>query len=310
MPPSAPLALLLLPLLGCSPVRVARRVVEAQARYEGLAERRMVMGSRQLRYWEGGDGPPLVLLHGFGGDGLLTWSRQVEALLPHRRLIIPDLLWFGDSFALAAEPSLELQARTLWELLDRLGLGFGRTELCGISYGGFVALRMQQARPDNVAALVLVDSPGPVFGPEDVRAMLDRLGVASPEEMFVPDSQAAVARLISIVRPGGPPIPGPILKGIQRVHFGRFPEEHRALLADLLAEQGRWPPDRWVRPARGLVLWGSEDPVFPVESGRRLAEALDMELVVMEGVAHGPNFQRPEEFNARLLAFLTGERDG
>lgn len=300
-----PLPLPLLLLLSCSPVRLATQVVEAAARNEGLVERRVVLGSRQVRVWVGGEGPPLVLLHGFGGDGLLTWNRQVEELRQHRTLIIPDLLWFGDSFALGPTPSLELQARTMWETVDQLG--YEQVELAGISYGGFVAMLMHQLDPARVQSLVIVDSPGPVFEPQDVQAMLDRLGINSAEQMFVPQTPEDVARLIAIVRPGGPPIPRPILVDIKERHFSRNHDEHRALLADLTGLHGAFPASAWKKPARGLVIWGEEDPVFPVESGRELAQVMGMELTVMEGLAHGPNFQRAGEFNSILLDFLVGE---
>lgn len=296
------LLLPLLVLLACSPVRLASQVIETAARNEGLVERRVVIGSRQVRLWVGGEGPPLVLLHGFGGDGLLTWNRQVEELRHHRTLIIPDLLWFGASYGLVPPPSLEIQARTMWAALDELGVG--EVELAGISYGGFVALLMHQLQSERVEALVIVDSPGPIFAPEDVQAMLDRLEIASPEQMFVPETPEDVDRLIAIVRPGGPPIPRPLLVDIQKRHFSRNHDEHRLLLRDLTGLHGAFPASSWKRPGRGLVIWGEEDPVFPLEVGAELAQVMGMELAVMEGLAHGPNFQDPEQFNEILIDFL------
>ncbi|NOY28460.1 MAG: alpha/beta hydrolase [Oligoflexia bacterium] len=58
-----------------------------------------------------------------------------------------------------------------------------------------------------------------------------------------------------------------------------------------------------------LVIWGSKDPVFPLSEGRQLADALHAQLVVIDGAAHGPNFQDPAEFNQALLSFLDGQHE-
>ncbi|MCK6506758.1 alpha/beta hydrolase [Myxococcota bacterium] len=304
----APALLLLAPLAGCSLTRVATSTIETQARTQGLEERRVALGGRQVRYWTGGEGPPLLLIHGFGGDGLLTWARQVGELSRSHTLIIPDLLWFGQSFGLGVEPSITVQVQTMVDLLDHLRIE--RVDVAGISYGGFVTLLLQQQHPERTDRVIIVDSPGPVFDAADRQAMLDRLGVSSPEEMFVPAGPEEVARLIEIVRPGGPAIPPFLLRDIQRAHFSRNHEQHRALLGDLVEMEAAFPPGTWRVPERSLVIWGSEDPVFPLQEGQELAQALGAELVVLEGAAHGPNFQQPRAFNRAVLDFLDGPAGG
>lgn len=297
------LAALLLP--ACSLSRSATAVVEQQTRWQGLEERRVVTGARVVRYWVGGEGPPLLLIHGFGGNGLWTWKRQVAALSRQHTLLIPDLLWFGESHVLGPEPpSLAAQVRAMAAVLDQERVE--RADVMGISYGGFVTLLLAQLHPARVGRAVIVDSPGPVFDDADRQAMLERLGVASAEEMFVPDDRHDVDRLIRIVRPRGPAIPGFLLEDIRRHQFRNNHDAHRALLADLVGLDGAFPPDAWRPPARSLVVWGEQDPVFPLSEGQQLAAALGAELAVIEGAAHGPNFQRPREFNAVVLDFLAG----
>ena len=291
-------------LAGCNLTRVATSTIETQARTQGLQERRLAVGGRQIRYWIGGEGPPLLLIHGFGGDGLLTWARQIHDLSRSHTLIIPDLLWFGQSFALGVEPSITVQVQTMVDLLDHLGLS--KVDVAGISYGGFVTLLLQQHHPERTDRVIIVDSPGPVFDAADRQAMLDRLGVTTAEQMFVPQTTQDVERLIEIVRPGGPAIPPFLLRDIQRAHFSRNHDQHRVLLGDLVKMETAFPPGSWRVPPRSLVIWGSEDPVFPLADGRELAAALGSELVVIEGTAHGPNFQRPREFNRAVLDFLDG----
>ncbi|MCB9780592.1 MAG: alpha/beta hydrolase [Alphaproteobacteria bacterium] len=300
------LPLLLLPLgSACSLSRTATRVVEHRVQSQGLEHRRAVFGGRQVSYWIGGEGPPLLLLHGFGGNGLWTWNKQLHDLSRHRTLIVPDLVWFGDSSALGVEPGLDVQVETMIDLLDHEGIE--RADVMGISYGGFVTLLLHQHHPDRTGKVIVVDSPGPVFDEADRDAMLERLGVGDPADFFVPTDAEGVGRLLAIVRPGGPRIPRGLLEDIRRAWFRGDLDARRALLTELIGLQDAFPPDRWQVPDDLLLVWGDSDPVFPLTEGQQLAAAMDAELVVIEDAAHGPNFQRPRQFNDAVLAFLTRE---
>ncbi|NOY28461.1 MAG: alpha/beta hydrolase [Oligoflexia bacterium] len=224
-----PLTLAVLP--ACSLSKVAARRIQHDARHHGLQEYRTVLGARQVHFWMGGSGPPLVLVHGFGGDGLTTWAKQIDILSQTHTLIIPDLLWFGDSTAVGLEPTLDLQVDTMMDLLDQLHVA--RFDIAGISYGGFVALLLSQRYADRVDHVVIVDSPGPVFDAADQQAMNQRLGVDDPADVFVPQTPQDVGRLLSLVRPHGPAIPRFVLRDIQRAYFLCDQDQHRALLTNL-----------------------------------------------------------------------------
>ena len=81
----------------------------------GLEERLYERRGARIRTFEGGEGPPLLLVHGLGGA---AWNfSELAPLLPGRRLIIPDLPGHGASSPLPA-PSLTGFADVLAELLD------------------------------------------------------------------------------------------------------------------------------------------------------------------------------------------------
>src|SRR5437764_15231603 len=102
----------------------------------GLEERFHEARGVRIRAFVGGEGPPLTLVHAFGGA---AWNyTEMQPFLAGRRLIIPDLPGHGGSSPLPASATLRGYADTLVPLLD------GPTDVFGHSLGGVVALRLAE----------------------------------------------------------------------------------------------------------------------------------------------------------------------
>lgn len=110
-----------------------------------------VEGARLSGERRKGEGPPLVLVHGFGGSRAM-WDDVIAALPAHLPLVRYDLRGFGASAQDEAVPFRH--ADDLLALLDHLGIE--RAHLCGLSMGGAIAARFAIEHPDRVARLVLV----------------------------------------------------------------------------------------------------------------------------------------------------------
>src|SRR5436305_671837 len=118
---------------------------------DGLEERWHERRGVRIRCFEGGSGPPLLLVHGFGGA---AWNfAELAPLLPGRRLIVPDLPGHGGSSPLPAT-SLAGFADVLASLLD------GPVDALGHSMGGVVGLRLAERHPQLVRRLVLAAAAG------------------------------------------------------------------------------------------------------------------------------------------------------
>lgn len=104
-----------------------------------------------------GEGPPIVLVHGFPLDHTM-WCEQVDHLAASRQVIVPDLRGFGESAPVAAdEVSMETFADDLAGLLDELHV----TEpvcLCGLSMGGYIAFAFVRKYPERLSSLILCDT--------------------------------------------------------------------------------------------------------------------------------------------------------
>jgi 2-succinyl-6-hydroxy-2,4-cyclohexadiene-1-carboxylate synthase len=107
-----------------------------------------------------GEGPPLVLLHGFTGSGR-SWDRFIPSWSSHFRTIAVDLIGHGQSEA-PDDPSrysMEHVVQDLAALLDQLEVG--EASVLGYSMGGRLALSFAVLQPERVRALVLESaSPG------------------------------------------------------------------------------------------------------------------------------------------------------
>ena len=106
-------------------------------------------------YEDAGKGSAVVLLHGFL-ENVTIWNSLKEELLSRYRVITIDLLGHGKTGCLGYVHTMEMMAETVKAVLDELMVR--RVSLIGHSMGGYVALAFAEAHPDDVKALVLVNS--------------------------------------------------------------------------------------------------------------------------------------------------------
>jgi pimeloyl-ACP methyl ester carboxylesterase len=221
-----------------------------------------------------GAGTPLILLHGLAGSAR-WWSRNVPALARAHRVVTIDLPGSGASprgHRLDLEAVVEQLAGTMDEL------EIERATLVGHSMGGLIAGGLAAERPERVERLVLVDA-----------AFLS-LGASS-----IP----RVAGSATTLRRTAPSLLPVLLADSLRSGPGRLTDASRQLLrADWQAKLPRIE-------APTLVIWGEHDRICPLAIGRRIVELIDgSRLVVVQGAAHNPMWERPDVFDRELLAFL------
>ena len=135
-------------------------VLQARERLmDGLPviERRYQLAGVSTAVLEGGDGPPLVLLHG-PGDTALKWLRVIPELVRRYRVIAPDLPGHGSSTVEGGKLTADQVIRWLRELLERTCQE--PAVLLGHVVGGAIAARLAASDGDRIARLVLVDSLG------------------------------------------------------------------------------------------------------------------------------------------------------
>ncbi|MCS6899242.1 MAG: alpha/beta fold hydrolase [Myxococcales bacterium] len=260
-----------------------------------------IEGTR-VRYTDRGEGPPVVLIHGFASS-LETWLTVAPVLEKKHRVISLDLKGFGWTDRPEGDYSPAAQARLVFGLLDARGIE--RTAVVAHSWGSSVALAMALAQPARVTRIALYDawvfeeqlptfflwsrSPGLgelLFGmfyterPDEkiARAFYDQRYVTYA---LVSDVQRALER------------PGTVAAALAAVRGQRFAEVQ--------------PRYRTITQPT-LLLWGREDEVTTLPFGERLARELpNCRLVVYPRCGHFPMIEAASASTAELAAFLAAE---
>lgn len=251
-----------------------------------------------------GDGPAVLLLHGFGGS-TVTWRETMPALAAAGYDVYAlDLRGFGLSDkGYAADYSHPAQARRVVAWMDAVGLG--RVVLVGHSMGGNVAAHVALSATDRVASLVLVDAAllEQNAGWTVPRALLDvpflrrwaQIGLRRAAPDYIDDllrDAAANDRALS---------PELIADYRRALHT---PEWELGLLGILRdTDQNKPPVSQLQMPT--LIVWGARDTWIPPENGAQLESAIPgAESVELDGAGHLPMHEAPGPFQAALIDFL------
>ncbi len=125
---------------------------------EGLVDQIVELGIGRIRYSErAGEGTPIVLIHGFGGD-LDNWLFNMDALAESAPVYALDLPGHGQSVKVVDEPGLTTLVAAVIEFLDHLGIT--KAHLVGHSLGGLIAGRIALDDSERVQSLTLICSAG------------------------------------------------------------------------------------------------------------------------------------------------------
>ena len=127
----------------------------------GMRSQHVQVGGHRIHYFVGGEGPPLVVVHGVASraaDGALIY----RALMRKHRVYALDLLGYGDSDKPRdATYTVAMQAEIVRGFMDALHLR--HADMLGISLGGWISLKVAAEHPERVQRLVLVSSAGLAF---------------------------------------------------------------------------------------------------------------------------------------------------
>jgi pimeloyl-ACP methyl ester carboxylesterase len=272
-------------------------------------KRRAGVSGGELAYVDEGDGPAVVLLHGFPTSSHL-WRDLVPILAPRFRAIAPDLMGYGDSDRLEDPEALTIraQARYVRELLG--GLKVEDFAAVGHDIGGGVAQLL--ALEGGARTLILLDSIAFASWPIEAVRMLQ---TARPEEV----DGSFVDNLVRLTFDLGMGDRGRLMEQDLEEYLRPWRDEPMALVRAARGIDGRGLDgidDRLASlDTRTLIVWGEEDPFLPAELGERLGEVMPGATVaLLPGCSHYVLEDAPQEVTTLVSRYLRthflGERHG
>ncbi len=276
-------------------------------------EHTVTVGNRRIYVAEAGSGPAVVLLHGGGpgASGVTNYSRNIDALAQHYRVLVPDMPGYGrSSKGIDKSDPFGSLADAMRGMLDELSIS--TAHLIGNSYGGAAALRLALDTPGRVGKLVLM-GPGGIgttrglptaglnsllayyggTGPsreklaEFIRNYLVYEGDSVPDELidlrYAASIDPEVVADPPLSRPSGPFA----LRTLWRMDLTRD-----SRLASLQTPT--------------LILWGRDDKVNRPSGGPMLQNIMpNAELVMTSRTGHWMQWERADLFNQLVDEFLS-----
>ncbi len=259
------------------------------------------VGDIQMYYVQEGEGPPLIMIMGFGGQHH-SWGDETVQLLSRQFTTIRfDNRGTGKTDKPQVEYSIPMMADDAAGLLRALGIP--KAHVYGVSMGGMIAQELALRHPGLVGGLVLgCTTPGWAHGvppsPQVIELMLPQPGLSREEQ----------------VRRSWPAICSP-----------RFLEEGREFLELMLRRslEDPTPIDTLNRQAAAiqvfdtyerlpqikaptLIIHGDQDVLVPVQNAYVLHERIPYsELYIIEGAGHVYFWERPQEAAQRIIQFLS-----
>ena len=237
-----------------------------------------------------GDGEPLILSHGAGGNHAI-WFEQVAFFSRRYKVITWDQRSFGNSTDHAGRHDAEAFAADLLMLLDHLEID--KAHLAGQSMGGWTTVRFALDHPDRVRSVILADTTGGIVT-DEVRAGYERIlrGEARAEA----ERARAEGRLDEDSRRS-------LLYGQISSLNGERPTDIGAMLFGV-----DYSPRAAELTMPVLMIVGSEDPLFRPPSIRTIANLLpNVRVVEIPGAGHSPYFYQPAQWNRVVLEFLRAQ---
>ena len=261
-----------------------------------ISQQSITLEGRQAKYWIGGSGQPLVLIHGELGDAQQHWAPTFEALSQHYQILAPDLPGFGVSAPLPM-PSYQNYLNWLQLLFDMLNIG-GPLSMMGISFGAALGRLFAAENTGYVSRLVLI-AGGEVFQQPGCLRALIRLPVLSNlivklirEQTYSPDGLKRAVADEQLLTPE-------FVANAQAASSG---------FVAALRQSALTPPPLLRTPTcPTLVIWGERDRLSSVDTGKRVAAEINgAKFTVIPRVAHMPQIEQPEAFLQVAQPFLLG----
>jgi len=289
-------------LTGCgflylAPEKFTKMALDVERWRSDLELKEIILpGELRYVYLEGGQGEPLILLHGFGANKD-NFTRVARFLTPHYRVIIPDHIGFGESsHPQDASYKAGTQAARIRTLAKSLGIT--QLHLGGSSMGGHIAMMYAALYPDEVKSLWLLD-PGGIWSAP--RSELGEIIGKTGENPLMAKNEDEFVEIFKFTMADHPFIPRAILNVMAQERIKNYELEKR-IFKEITADSA----ENYVKDLKTptLIVFGNKDRAIHPATADILHKLMPhSEVIMMKGIGHLPMIENPKQSAKDYLTF-------
>lgn len=300
---------LLLGLLACAAATVQATEVTLPSADSLPAQKTAQVFGQRIAYYDVGQGPTIVLVHGMASQALFDWGHVIAPLARDHRVIALDQIGFGHSDKPQVDYTVQTFVDFLGEFLRTLQVKDKDYTLMGESLGGWIAASytIQALSPQNSGAYA-VPAPRRLLL-QDAAGNIPATGTVSDARRITRvQGSLAEARGIAVIFDERTTVPET---------FARAAWAMKMQANDGFTQRAFWQNVDMARDSvhdklgqitvPTLVVWGGNDRIVPIAQGRDYAARIPgAQLVVVPATGHAPSLERPQAFLDAATPFLAG----
>ena len=275
------------------PVWIINQALDARLRFAGFRSEYVRVGSYRVHYFVGGNGTPLLLIHGLGARSE-DWTPQMPLYAKNGfRVYAIDLLGCGRTDRPDIAYTIGEQVELIRGFLNAVHVE--TTDVVGWSMGGWVALEFALRHPHRVNRLVAMDSAGLKFETNLTPDILE------------PNTVPQLERLEMVLTARHYYIPGFVQRDLLRTMQRNRAVVHRTL-ESLLHEEGDFGGRLGELRMPVLLVWGARDELIPPSVGKQMHAAIPQSVLELyAGCGHLAPATCADRVVPRVMDFLRSQ---
>ncbi|MDF2452760.1 MAG: alpha/beta-Hydrolase superfamily protein [Bacteroidota bacterium] len=250
--------------------------------------------------------PYLLMLHGMGANARTNWSSQVKELSKKFNLILPDLIYFGESTSASENYSVEFQVEQIHDAVLKLGIS-DKINVMGFSYGGLTAAMYNQLHPEKIRKLIIIDGPVKFYSGHMADSLAQMVGVANINNVIVPTSITEFNGMTKAVMSRSFPTTRRLKRKILTHFFAPSKATRDKQMNYLLEHQSTYQNYNYnMDRTPTLLIWGEKDGAVPVSVGKELHKAFPntTQLLLFPKAKHDVHFRDYKKVNKAIINFI------
>ena len=260
-----------------------------------MDEKFVTVKGNKIRYLESGNSDNyIVLIHGLGASAE-RWEFVIPELSKHHKVIVPDLIGFGQSDKPSVDYTTDFFTDFLGNFLQKIEIN--KTNIIGSSLGGQITAEFTSMNQDMIDNLVLVSPSGimkhstPALDAYVLAALYPDLDAAKNAFQMMAGSSRVINEKI-------------IEDFVQRM---KLPNAKMAFMSTLLGLKNAEVITKSLQKITvpSLIIWGEDDPVIPIKYADDFVSSIqDCRFYMMDNCGHTPYVDDPASFSKLVLDFL------